>query len=176
MSGIRAQDAVADGIASTKQLLARYVAGFDDQTATAQKPGLPNHVCWSLGHLALTMYRVAEKFDGRPAPASDIEMGPRSGSPGAFASESVSFGSAPAADPAGYPSLARSIEIYSAACDRLASAVRSASDEKFAEPTPWGNTHISLGLLAARMIFHNGMHTGQIADLRRAMGFKSIFS
>ena len=85
-------------------------------------------------------------------------------------------GSAPTADAGAYPTLARSIEIYNAGCDRLASAVRGASDAKLSELTPWGNTQITLGLLAARMIFHNGMHTGQIADLRRAMGFKSVFS
>jgi hypothetical protein len=26
------------------------------------------------------------------------------------------------------------------------------------------------------MIFHNGAHTGQIADLRRALGFRSVFA
>lgn len=31
-------------------------------------------------------------------------------------------------------------------------------------------------LPALRMMGHNGMHTGQIADLRRALGFKSIFA
>jgi hypothetical protein len=28
----------------------------------------------------------------------------------------------------------------------------------------------------ARMVFHNGFHTGQIADMRRALGFKGVFS
>jgi hypothetical protein len=30
--------------------------------------------------------------------------------------------------------------------------------------------------LVSRMTFHNGFHTGQLADLRRALGFRSIFS
>jgi hypothetical protein len=30
--------------------------------------------------------------------------------------------------------------------------------------------------LASRMVFHNGTHCGQVADLRRALGIGSIFS
>jgi hypothetical protein len=170
------QAALAESILATKALLARYLVGFDDSSHTRQAPGLPNHVAWSLGHLALTMHRIGEMIDGKPVPASDLGEpgGPRPAA--GFERESVAFGSMPVADASRYPPLARCVEIYNAAVDRVAAAVREASDAKMAETVKWGAGQATIGSLAGRMVFHNGMHTGQIADLRRALGFKSIFA
>lgn len=170
--------AIAEGILSTKQSFARYLAGFDDTTATRQAANLPNHAAWSLGHCALTMHRVAAHLDSQDLPASDFTTGHASGGGNArqFATESVAFGSKPVDSPADYPKLARAIEIYNAACDRLAAAVRNTSEARLDEVVPWGPMQLPLYLLVIRMIGHNGMHTGQLADLRRALGFKSIFA
>jgi hypothetical protein len=167
------QSTLADAILATKPLAARYFVGFDERTRVAQAPGLPNHLAWCLGHLAHTMHRVAEKFDGRPLPASDLAPAP---TPGAYSADDVCFGSAPTADPARYPPLARCIQIFDAACDRLAASVRALPDARLEEMHPWGKGQSTLREIASRMVFHNGMHVGQIADLRRALGFKSIFA
>ena len=179
-------DAIAEAILASKQLLGRYLPGFDDTNHTRQPPGLPNHVAWSLGHLALTMHRIAEKIDGGPIPTADFIIGDLtkppadparpSGDATRFHTETVSFASVPTDNPARYPRLARCIDIYNAACDRIAAAVRTAADARLDEVIPWGNSQIPLYLAATRMLFHNGMHTGQISDLRRALGFKSIFA
>lgn len=168
---MKMQDMIAEAVLASKAGMARYLAGFTDETRTRQAPNLPNHVAWSLGHCALTMHRVAEKLDGRAMPDADFGTGP-----GRFETEAVAFGSVPTGDAARYPSLARCTAIYDGACDRLAAAVRASADAKLLEKTPWGPMELPLWLLALRMGFHNGMHTGQIADLRRALGFKSIFS
>lgn len=178
---LRAQDVLAAGVLSTKGLLARYLAGFDESTRLAQPPNLPNHVAWSLGHLALTLHRVAERLDGLPMPERDITNMPEArGMPAtSFHRDDVAFGSAPAMDHERYPSLRRCQEIYDHACDRLAAAVQAASDEALEAPTVWGapgTPPMPLHLLVARMIFHNGAHTGQIADTRRALGFRSVFA
>lgn len=179
---MRSQDTIAEAILATKPLAARYFAGFTDANHTTQTPGLPNHLAWSLGHLAHTMHRTAEKIDGLPLPDSDMFFGATDPArmPGAtptrFCTEDVSFNSKPTADPSRYPSLARCIEIYYAGCDRVAAAVRAASDSKLDEVVKWGAGETTLRSLGSRMVFHNGMHIGQIADLRRALGFKSIFS
>jgi hypothetical protein len=171
-------EAIAEGILSTKQSFARYLVGFDDSNATRQAPGLPNHAIWSLGHCALTMHRVAANFDGLPLPDADFVVGHSSGGGNArqFATESVAFGSRPVDSPKDYPALARGIEIYNAACDRLAAAVKSVPDARLDDTVLWGPMTLPLYLLALRMIGHNGMHTGQNADLRRSLGFKSVFS
>ena len=52
---------LAEAIGSTRELLVRYLQGFDDANATAQAPGLPNHAAWTLGHLALTCVSSTQK-------------------------------------------------------------------------------------------------------------------
>lgn len=171
---------IAELLESNKILLGRYLKGFSDANHTAQAPGLPNHVAWCLGHLALTMHRAAEKLDPAPIPAADfIDTKGRSehrGDARRFSTESVAFGSTPAGDAARYPSFARCQEIYNNAIDRLAAAVRGATDAQLDAVTAWGPSETPIGLLCARMAFHNGMHTGQIADLRRALGIGSVFA
>lgn len=173
------RDALADGIQACKALTARYFPGFDDSNRTRQAPGLPNHFAWNLGHCALTMHRVAGLVAGDASaelPASDFIPGAARGDAARFGTESVAFGSRPADDPGAYPAFARCVAIYDAACDRFASAVRTAPESRLDEPVKWGPAEIPLYMLAMRMIFHNGDHLGQIADLRRALGFKPIFS
>lgn len=172
---MQTQELLAQAVESCKPLAARYFNGFDDGTRTRQTAGLPNHPAWTLGHLALTMNRVAEKFDGAPMPERDFVPGPR-GNSDHFGAESVAFGSRPSDDPAMYPGLVRCVQIYESACDRLARALRAAPMARFSEVVPWGAGQTTLGMLAARMIFHNGFHTGQVADLRRALGMKSVFA
>lgn len=175
------QDTIAELLLATKPGLARYLAGFDDSNRTRQAPHLPNHVAWNLGHLALTMHRACELIQpGYTLPDSDfIEGGTKSGGGDAqrFATESVGFGSQPVDSPSQYPTLARSIEIYNNGVDAVARCVRSASDASLDAEVSWGGgMKIARWLLAARMATHNGMHIGQIADLRRALGFRSIFA
>jgi hypothetical protein len=172
---MRIQEMLAESVLSSKALVGRYLAGFDDASHTRQAPMLPNHVAWNLGHLALTMHRVAGMIDGGSIPAADFApAGEARGD--RFVTESVAFGSKPGDDRAGYPALARCVQVFESACERLATAARNASDVKLQEQVPWGQGQTPLWLLVVRMCFHNGMHTGQIADLRRAFGFRSIFS
>jgi len=167
------RDVLAESVTTCKALVARYLAGFDDSTRTGQAANLPNHLAWSLGHCALTMHRVAERVDAKPPLAAHF-AGP-GGPPSAFNAEAVAFGSRPASDPAAYPTLPRCVEIFNAACDRLAATVRSASDAQLNQVIKWGPIEAPWWSLVLRMTFHNGFHTGQIADLRRALGFRSIF-
>lgn len=162
---------LAGGVEACKQLLGRYLAGFDNSNATVQPPGLPNHVLWSLEHLSLTMHRGVEKLTGETPEGTEFGT-----SEGRVDPALVGFASVPVTGAGVYPSLKTCIENYERACDRLAGAVRSVPDGRLDERTPWGNTEITLGSMVQRLIFHNGMHTGQIADLRRALGMKSIFA
>jgi len=168
---------LASIVESNKELVMRFLPGFDEASALRQMPALPNHVVWSLGHLALTMHRIAERLDGATLPSADFVTGDgRAGSRerGVFDTESVCIGSTPRADAAIYPRLDRATEILRSACDRLAVGCRSASDEVLDAPQQWGAVSLPLWLLVARAVFHNGIHTGQITDLRRAMGMEGI--
>jgi len=171
------QEALADGVLACKMLAGRYFVGFDDTSCVHQAPGLPNHLAWSLGHLALTMSRLVAMLGGNPPPESDFITGDGTrGTPERFDTESVSFGSRPESRGDRYPTLGRCIAIYDGACDRLAGAVRGADDASLDKVVRWGAGEAPVFMLVMRMIFHNGVHTGQIADLRRALGMKSIFA
>lgn len=173
------REALAEGILACRTLTRRYLAGFNETNHVSQAPGAPNHVAWCLGHCALTMHRVAEKLDGRSIPPEDfigvnkVEDTPRFG--GKFDPESVAFGSSPIDDAMGYPMFSRCVDIYETACHRLAEAVRHCDEPRLDHKAKWGQSELHLWEMVLRMIFHNGHHTGQIADLRRALGMGSIF-
>jgi len=95
---------------------------------------------------------------------------------GVFDSEAVCFGSKPEDRHDRYPTLARCTDIFNQACDRFASVVRSVDDSVLDRSIRWGPVESPVWSICLRMVFHNGMHTGEIADMRRALGFKSIFA
>jgi hypothetical protein len=96
---------------------------------------------------------------------------------GHFDIESVSFGSrSPSDQYHHWPTLQRSRLVFESACDTLAGVVRGLSDADLDRLIPWGTMQIPIWSAVTRMIFHNGTHTGQIADLRRALAMKSIFA
>ena len=168
------QDTLAGTIEASKALLARFLAGFDESNRTRQAEHLPNHLIWLLGHAAITMQRGGERIDGRPPAESDFAVGARGAADGRYDPETVAFNSRPTADAARYPSLARGVAIFDAACDRLAAAVRALNDAGLERTIDWGTTKITLRGLAQRIVFHNGFHAGQISDLRRALGLERV--
>ncbi|GAF96907.1 unnamed protein product, partial [marine sediment metagenome] len=91
-----------------------------------------------------------------------------------FDTESICFGSQPVSDGSRYPTLARGIEVYEAACDRLADAVRAAEPAALDQVIPWHGGEITLRALVSRVVFHNGVHAGQITDLRRPLGLERV--
>jgi hypothetical protein len=130
-----------------------------------------------MGHLALILNRVAEKLDAQPLPADRFLRGDGSGGTHEqFDTESVAFNSKPVDDPSRYPAWPRCVAIFDASIDRLSSALRRAADEQLDQTTRWGAGQTTIGNLAVRMVFHNGTHSGQLADLRRALSLGSIFS
>ena len=167
---------LADAIRHSRELLLRYATGFDDSNYVRQAPSLPNHFAWTLGHLSLTLHRIAEKIDAAPLPASDFATGDTRRDPRQFDTESVCFGSTPAADASKYPTCDRCLEIFNRAVDRCAAAFESAGEAQLLATVPWGSAQVPVWLMAIRMVFHNGTHCGQLADLRRALGLGSIFA
>jgi hypothetical protein len=75
-----------------------------------------------------------------------------------------------------YPRFQRCTTIFDSAIHQLADAVSKADDAALDARTKWANTEIAVWQLLPRMVFHNGTHCGQIADLRRALAIGSIFA
>jgi hypothetical protein len=167
------QETLADAVLACKAMSARFLPGFTEEHRTAQADHLPNHVMWTLGHVSLYLHNAAGRIDGRPMPESDF--GPDAGHPPArYADDAIGFNSKPVNDPHRYPTLARGVAIFNAACDRLAAAVRNADDATLAKKIDWFGMQITLAGLATRVMFHVGVHTGEILDLRRALGFDRV--
>lgn len=176
------KDLLAEAVLNSGELLKRYLAGFDDANRCFITIDLPNHVAWTLGHLALTMVRAGEKLGG-PGPdpdqfvtADDPDARGRSGDQRRFDADGVAFGSSPSMDPTHFPAFDRCVEIFDDSCRSLARTIRAADDAVLAAKVRWGNAEIPGWAVALRMAFHNGTHTGQLADLRRALRLKSIFA
>ena len=169
------QQTLANAVLESRTLIARYFKGFDESNHTKQAQHLPNHFAWTLGHLALTLHRTSEKFDGRALPETDFVAGDgRAGGPTKYDTESVCFGSEPVDDARLYPTHDRCVTIFDDANQRLVSAIRRTDDAKLEMLATWGSGQVKLWSLAIRMVFHNGTHCGQLADLRRALGMGSI--
>lgn len=167
--------ALGAAMRSSGPLVTRFLAGFDESNRTRQAPGLPNHAVWTMGHLALTMHRLAEKLGAGPLPDGAFLTGDgRQSDSRRFDTESVGFGSRPADEPAIYPSLARGREIFEEALERAAKAIGALSDVELAKLHAWGKGEMAAEDLATRILFHNGIHAGQLTDLRRAIGLAPI--
>jgi hypothetical protein len=170
-----AQEMLAEGALGAKQLLVRFLDGFNEENRLQRAENLPNHLMWCLGHTALYLNRMAEQWDGQPLPEADFVSGDgTAGTAERFDSEAVAFGTDPSRPEGAYPTLTRGRAIYEAACDRLAAAARAASDADLAREIDWLGTTMPLHALAVRVLFHSGLHTGQITDLRRALGMGRV--
>lgn len=168
------QQMLAEAVLASKQLLTRYLEGFNDDNCARQATNLPNHVVWCLGHCALTMHRAAELLDGRSIPETDFTTDATASHERCFYTESIAFGSCPTDKADSYPPLARAVEVYESACDRLAACAGAADEDALNRRVQWGTSELSLWSLVLRVTFHNGMHGGQITDLRRALGLARV--
>ncbi|GIW74807.1 MAG: hypothetical protein KatS3mg103_1329 [Phycisphaerales bacterium] len=168
---------LAHNLLVCQALFERFLAGFDEASRTRQGPGLPNHLAWTLGHLALTAHRCTDRVLGADGPgtlpAEDFLPG-SVGDADRYGAEGVAFGSTPVDDPSRYPTLARGLAIMHAAHERLAEALRRADAPALARTTPWGAGQTTVADLALRMGFHVATHAGQIIDLRRALGLGPV--
>jgi hypothetical protein len=167
------QDTLADVVLAAMGSVTRFLPGFTEKNRTAQAPHLPNHVVWSLGHVSIYIHEAAGKLDGRPMPATDFgdELGPP---PGRFVLAEIGMGSHPVDDPARYPTLAKSVQVFEGACRRLADALRKADSASLERKADWAGMQIPMAVLAMRVLIHAGMHTGQIMDLRRSLGLERV--
>jgi hypothetical protein len=168
--------ALARALDLSGPLLTRYLAGFTDHTRTTQATNLPNHVAWTLGHCAIAMHRLANRLTGEPAyPDADFVPGDAldpehpGHATGRYSVPSVVYGSTPIDRPSLYPSLARGVQAFDNARARLVSIVARFSDHDLDRQVPWQTGAMTAADLVARLAFHNGVHAGQITDLRRAL-------
>ncbi len=171
MSDLPHPATLALAIRESAPLLLRFLEGFEESNRTVQTPGCPNHAAWTLGHCAYTMARTIQLIGGPPPCGRDFSPTPTSSS---FRIDDIVKDSTPRDDPTGYPSLERSRAIFCDATEALAHVIESRSAESLTESVSWGDRPIRIDALIVRLCFHNGMHAGQLTDLRRSLGFARV--
>ncbi len=165
--------ALAMMIRESAPLLLRFLRGFDETNRTIQLDGLPNHPTWILGHCAFSMARLTQ-FIGGAVPSEDdfsVTLEPK---PTRYFIESIAKNSKPVDDPDRYPTLARGREIFENAIEKLACTLERTHAERLSSTIDWNGEQRRIDAMAMRICFHNGMHAGQLTDLRRALKFDRV--
>ena len=130
-----------------------------------QPKGLPNHPAWTLGHLAYTCDFGASVL-GMEKSFSEKWM------------ELYQRGSTPLADRQRYLSKKELMEMLEQQHKKLSVAIGNTDPKMLAEPPADENLRQRFanrgGFIFFLMTAHMGMHIGQLADWRRAMGMDRI--
>lgn len=137
------------------------VEGLTLEQCVAQPGGLVNHPTWTIGHLAVTSSVMLMELGVQPAFLPEwMER--------FFPGVPIS----PLADD--YPPFADLMEQYESVHARLSEVVPAVTEEMFsAEPRmdPVKRRFSAVGqFVAYAMTAHEGVHLGQLADVRRALG------
>ena len=148
------------------KMLARFVADIPDDKMCVQFPNLPNHAAWTLGHLTQSRINISNMI-GKPAELPAPDWSARFGR-----------GSAPVSDPAAYPAKGEMLVILQKTHDHLIGALATIDpallnvphDRAFFLPLFPTKAH----LVATVLTTHDGIHIGQLADFRRALGLPTV--
>jgi DinB family protein len=132
-------------------------------------PGCVSHVAWQVGHIAMAEYRIClDRL--RPRTTADEAMISDEFLK-AFARESI-----PSGDQGTYPSAAEIRAVYDRVHSRILEELPSYSDADLdlppLKPHPLFNTRYA-GVRYAP--FHEMIHCGQIALIRRMLGHKPVW-
>jgi hypothetical protein len=146
-------------------MINKFSEGFSPEQVVAQAGACPNHLLWTLGHLASSASWTHGMITG--------------GGPIVPEGYSALFGmgSKPIGDPALYPSFNEVREAYESSFRRLLDAVEQLDDEDLLEaPEQDSGGFISDKLDAlSKLAWHEGWHLGQLSDLRRGLGLPNVF-
>ncbi len=136
----------------------------EDQMTHRPTPNC-NHTAWLLGHLAYADDGFYTKLSGNDSVIPEnFEV-------------LFGMGTTPSDDACLYPSKAELLEVLEKSHAALTDWFKSLPEEKLAEPLPegmemFGANHATL---AATMAWHEGVHNGQLIEVRRSLGMSRVF-
>ena len=146
-------------------MINKFAEGFAPEQVVAQAGACPNHLLWTLGHLASSASWTHGMITGG---APIVPEG---------YSSLFGMGSKPIGDPALYPSFDEVRAAYESSFRRLVDAVEQLDDEALLQaPEQDSGGFISDKLDALnKLAWHEGWHLGQLSDLRRGLGLPNVF-
>lgn len=139
-----------------------------DAPMTSPTPRGGNHPLWVLGHLTFVEANVPHVLSGEPNPL-------------AHWAPLFAAGTEPKPDPKAYPSFDEVLEKYRVARARNLKLLDEIGDAGLDRPTksqPKGleDALATAGKLFMTIAMHQMNHRGQLADARRAIGHKPVFT
>lgn len=146
-------------------MINKFAEGFSPEQVVAQAGPCPNHLLWTLGHLASSASWTHGMITGI---ASIVPDGYNS---------LFGMGSKPVDDAALYPSFDEVRQAYETTFQRLVDAVERLDDAALMRPPE----HDSGGFISDKLdalnklAWHEGWHLGQLSDLRRGLGLPNVF-
>ncbi|MEI7656540.1 MAG: DinB family protein [Phycisphaerae bacterium] len=146
-------------------MINKFAEGFAPEQVVAQAGACPNHLLWTLGHLASS----ASWTHGMITGASPIVP---EGYHALFG-----MGSKPIGDAALYPSFDEVRQAYEATFQRIVDAVARLDDQDLLTPPEQESGGFITDKLDAlnKLAWHEGWHLGQLSDLRRGLGLPHVF-
>jgi hypothetical protein len=134
------------------ELRAKALAGLTRDELLHRASEISNPLIWMAGHLAVTRFRIGNVLgEEETTPMEEL------------------FGySSKAAHESQYPSLEEIESLHDSATKRMFDRLRSASTEKLRQKTP--RADYSVGEAVNRMVYHEGLHVGQMFFLRKLLG------
>lgn len=152
-------------LAFARRITVRLLEDIPEDKLCYQPVAGGNHALWIVGHLAASDNYYLSGLAGR-----------RTGFPAQWR-ELFGMGSLPQPDPSHYPTLAEVQAQLSQLREELAAYFGSLSNEQLAQPLPgeFATFAPDFGTLASTIAWHEGLHTGQLTIIRKALGLKPAF-
>jgi uncharacterized damage-inducible protein DinB len=147
-----------------RQYLLGLIADVEDDQWFRQPDGLPSHLAWQVGHVAMAEYGLV-LFRQRGRHSDDTEL------MSSKFRKMFSRGSSPLPDPAQNPSPAEIRQVLDRVHQQAMRELAGFPAEQLDEPTemPYAVYPTKLGALYF-CAAHEMLHAGQIGILRRALG------
>lgn len=154
-------------ITAAREMTERYLSDFKSPADwTHQVHPKSNHALWFVGHMAVSDNFFLSLI--APERATKLE---------GF-DELFGMGSQPGNDPAKYPPAEKVLAAMRERRSQTLEVLSSLSDADLARKLPAGAPEFlsDIGSVFEMLIWHEGMHAGQLSVVRRALGHGPVFT
>lgn len=143
----------------------KMIDGVPQDKLTYQSAPKTNHVLWVLGHLAVSDAYFAKTMGAEKIVELDESW-----------NELFGMGSTPVDDSSKYPSLDEITDAMKRTREVLLEWFSSMDEAKLhsALPEDWKMFGPNFGALMNSIAWHEGLHTGQITNIRKALGLPGV--
>lgn len=165
---LRGRDQVLEQMNWTRQYSLQLIESTPKELWYRQPSGMPSHVAWQVGHLAVSEYGLL-LFRQRGRAAGDLELMP------GWLRKQFGRGTTPSESAEGIPEPDELLRRLASIHAQSLAEVAELTPETLREPTemPYTAYPIKLGALLFAPL-HESLHAGQIGLLRRLHGLEPL--